>query len=351
MELEIGKKIYQLRLEKGYTQDALAQVLNVSCAAISKWENGYTNPDIATLPILARIFDISIDTLFNFEKKLSEEQVIVLLQSLPEKFQTLSFENAMKEIKALVRTYPNSEFLKLRIVSSFMNIAMLLNEEETETYIQYAISLCEQIMNTENILYRQAAAVQLSTFLSMEGKYEEALNHLQSIPKIEDTTPIECMLHMQLKEYEKAKKCLQTQLYSSLHTIGMNLYTLLTVAERQDNQQDGKVYIELIEKLGNLFHIDLAMSYQIFVFYAKQKDKANTLAYLKKYVKQACDTHNSLINTQQRLSSCLWFASIRLQPKPCSINKHQLRRMLEDMSYLKFLRDDSQYQDILNSIS
>ena len=73
--MDIGKNIVRLRNEKGYTQEMLASLLHVSSAAVSKWEPGSSCPDISTLPILARIFDISIDELLNFEKNLSEEQV------------------------------------------------------------------------------------------------------------------------------------------------------------------------------------------------------------------------------------------------------------------------------------
>lgn len=39
MKLELGKKIKQLRLQKGVTQDSLAKALNVSYQTVSKWEN------------------------------------------------------------------------------------------------------------------------------------------------------------------------------------------------------------------------------------------------------------------------------------------------------------------------
>lgn len=40
MNTDVGKIIKQARLEKGYTQDALAQIVGVGKSAIAKWENG-----------------------------------------------------------------------------------------------------------------------------------------------------------------------------------------------------------------------------------------------------------------------------------------------------------------------
>ena len=64
-----GDKIFELRREKGLTQDALAELLGVTAQAVSKWERGESMPETAMLPKLAEIFDVSLDTLFGMEKK------------------------------------------------------------------------------------------------------------------------------------------------------------------------------------------------------------------------------------------------------------------------------------------
>ena len=63
----IGQNIAKWRKEKGMTQDQLAEHLSVSAQAVSKWENGASLPDIAILPKLAGIFDVTLDQLFSRE--------------------------------------------------------------------------------------------------------------------------------------------------------------------------------------------------------------------------------------------------------------------------------------------
>ncbi len=63
MEQTLGKRIMTNRKRLGMTQDQLAEKLGVSPQAVSKWENDQSCPDISTLPHLAEIFGISIDTL------------------------------------------------------------------------------------------------------------------------------------------------------------------------------------------------------------------------------------------------------------------------------------------------
>ncbi|MDO5734346.1 MAG: helix-turn-helix transcriptional regulator [Eubacteriales bacterium] len=66
----LANNIQRFRKTKMLTQDQLAEQLGVSSQAVSKWENGASCPDIALLPELAKIFEVSIDEIFsqpNFE--------------------------------------------------------------------------------------------------------------------------------------------------------------------------------------------------------------------------------------------------------------------------------------------
>lgn len=58
-----GEKINSRRKEKGLTQIQLAEILNVSNRAVSKWENGDGFPDITLLPDIAKALDLTIDEL------------------------------------------------------------------------------------------------------------------------------------------------------------------------------------------------------------------------------------------------------------------------------------------------
>lgn len=78
MELTIGKRIAQLRKEKNFTQEDLAQMMEVSAQAVSKWENDLTCPDIASLPKLAQILGVTVDELLSgkIEEKAPVAQVL-----------------------------------------------------------------------------------------------------------------------------------------------------------------------------------------------------------------------------------------------------------------------------------
>ena len=62
-----GALICTLRKSKGYTQSALAEILNVSNRTVSKWETGDGYPDITLLPDIAKALDITVDELLSGE--------------------------------------------------------------------------------------------------------------------------------------------------------------------------------------------------------------------------------------------------------------------------------------------
>ena len=62
---ELSERICALRKSKGWTQKQLADVLSVTDKTVSKWETGYTVPDVEMLDKLAKVFDCSLDELVN----------------------------------------------------------------------------------------------------------------------------------------------------------------------------------------------------------------------------------------------------------------------------------------------
>ena len=59
----LGNKLYELRKQARYSQEELAEKLNVSRQAVSKWECGDSLPDTENLIALSKLYDVSLDAL------------------------------------------------------------------------------------------------------------------------------------------------------------------------------------------------------------------------------------------------------------------------------------------------
>ena len=63
MKETFGQRFARLRKSKGYTQEQIADKVNISYQAVSKWENDISSPDISILGELANILGVTIDEL------------------------------------------------------------------------------------------------------------------------------------------------------------------------------------------------------------------------------------------------------------------------------------------------
>ena len=68
-----GQLITELRKEKGLTQKQLAEALNVTDKAVSKWERGLSFPDISMLEPISELLGVSIMELLAGERQSGEE--------------------------------------------------------------------------------------------------------------------------------------------------------------------------------------------------------------------------------------------------------------------------------------
>ncbi len=95
--MSFGKNIKQTRNEKYLTQEMLAELLDVSRQAVSKWEQGNGYPEIEKLITMAKILNISLDWLF--AEELAKEEKADVQKRIP--------PGAMAGLKALATAMDN----------------------------------------------------------------------------------------------------------------------------------------------------------------------------------------------------------------------------------------------------
>ena len=70
--MEIGKKLKDARMRSGFTQECVAEKVNVSRQTISNWENEKSYPDIISVIELSNLYSISLDELLKGDEKMME---------------------------------------------------------------------------------------------------------------------------------------------------------------------------------------------------------------------------------------------------------------------------------------
>ena len=169
MNINIGANIKRLRTEKGITQEQLAEAMNVTCAAVSKWERGETFPDITALQPLAYYFDVSIDTLMGYNKEKVEKEIEDILQQFRQSRDRRIIEKAYRE-------YPNDYRIMYHYMWSF---GVSDAEPDLDLALKYKDELekiCDKILDgCTDISIRTGAWKMKAILRHAEGKTEEAL--------------------------------------------------------------------------------------------------------------------------------------------------------------------------------
>lgn len=64
---DIHTRLKGIRIQKGYTQEEIANKLNISRQAVSRWETGKASPDVDNLTLLGEIYGVSVDEILGKE--------------------------------------------------------------------------------------------------------------------------------------------------------------------------------------------------------------------------------------------------------------------------------------------
>ena len=173
MKMTIGANIKRLRAAKEITQEQLSVAMNVTCAAVSKWERGETYPDITLLQPLAYYFGVTLDELMGYDQEKIAADIDEVLAAY---VAHIHDEEGRAIITKAYRDYPND----YRIMSRYMwTIAGDLADNDPAVLLTHKdelLSICHKILEgcTDDRL-RLGAWNMEAKLLHAEGRTDEAL--------------------------------------------------------------------------------------------------------------------------------------------------------------------------------
>lgn len=107
-----GKRLAELRNNKGISQYELASQMNLSRGQIANYEQGTREPDFATLIALADYFEVSLDSLLGRDWTANEELVTIAYLSGSKEKLTIEEADFLKESLKLLRIYESKLKMK-----------------------------------------------------------------------------------------------------------------------------------------------------------------------------------------------------------------------------------------------
>ena len=132
-------KIAELRKSKGISQEQLAELLNTSRQAVSKWERGESYPDIDRLKDLAVFFGVSIDYLLGYDVEAAS--VKNFMERTKECLRKRKPEIGLDEVKLIVSRNPNNFALGFNAVEYLFYYCSITKDLSA---LDLALSYCER---------------------------------------------------------------------------------------------------------------------------------------------------------------------------------------------------------------
>lgn len=130
---KFGQFILSLRKEKGWTQLELAEKLNVTDKAVSKWERGVGFPDIKMIEPIAEVFDVSILEIMRSEK-ISE-------QPIPMESATEAINNVIDVVAYQRKIERRNILITIIVFAIFVMLIFLIDTMQWEGFIMVCLPI------------------------------------------------------------------------------------------------------------------------------------------------------------------------------------------------------------------
>lgn len=225
--VNIAASIARARKSRSMTQEDVARCLGVTKAAVSKWELGQSLPDVAQLPRIASLFEMTLDELFDYRPQLSPDEVNAAVAEV-NALLSQNCDAGIARCCELARDYASCAELLSALGIVIVGAVPVCPERAEEM-----LDLAERLLDRSESLIggiggadlqpvcemplRKHAVVARVSLLVMQGNDEEATalleRELDNSPDI--ARPLLSSLYEKAGRTEDARRVLQEMLYRS----------------------------------------------------------------------------------------------------------------------------------------
>jgi transcriptional regulator with XRE-family HTH domain len=278
-----GEVIRKYRKAMNLTQREVAHRLGVTTPAVNKWENGNSMPDISLLSPLARLLNISVDTLLSHDKELSDTEANRLVATAVEKLKTEPFEAVFQWVKQRLAEYPNCHSLALWM-AQVLNSQLLMRETSVdERYTLFILECYTRVLESENDALKTDAAESLYYFHIQKGQYAEAEKYLDYFSEDNpERKRKQALICSETGRQQEAYKMYEELLFAGYQSASAIFNDLSILALREGEFEKAHYLVQKLQALARLFEFgeyhEIAPGLELATL---QKNEADTLCIME----------------------------------------------------------------------
>ena len=237
--MKLSETIRSRRGMLGLTQEQLADALGVTAAAVSKWENDLSLPDMTLLPTLARLLETDPNTLLGFAAEPTRAQVGELLNRLHTIHREQGLDAALDLARRKLREYPASGLLQLNVAIALDGLTAT-GTERRSVLLPEILALYEKAAAcTDESVSRQAKGMLVMRYRDA-GRYAEAQALLSGMPGpvMPGKEQLQAALYCSQGQWAEAGRVTESWLLLSVSALVQALTTLVEVAVVENRSED-----------------------------------------------------------------------------------------------------------------
>ena len=254
--MQIGEIIRKYRKERNMTQEEMANRLGVTAPAVNKWENGNSMPDILMLAPIARLLEISLDTLLSFQDELTPEEITHFIYETSEQLKSKPYDEAFQWSKKIIEQYPNCKELIWQTAVLLDARRLTAEIPDSESYDDYIVNCYTRALESENEVIRNHAADSLFGFYSRKEQYDKAEEYLSyfSLQNPERKFK-QAQIYSNTGRIDEAYKEFERLLFSYYTMASAVLHNIYMLAMQENNLSKAHMLTDKQQELANVFDI------------------------------------------------------------------------------------------------
>lgn len=254
--MRLGEVIRKYRKEKNMTQEEMANRLGVTAPAVNKWENGNSFPDITLLAPIARLLEISLDTLLSFREELTEEEITEIVCEADAMVKEKPYGEALEWAGKKLEQYPNCEQLIWQIAVIFDGRRMVQELPDRDKYDDYLCSLYVRVLDSKDETIRCNAAGSLFGFYMRKKQYDKAEECLGYFSKQNpERKRKQAQIYSETHRMREAYKAYEELLFSHYQMISATLYGMYMLALGDNNMEKAHMLVDKQAEMAKCFEM------------------------------------------------------------------------------------------------
>lgn len=342
--MSLGKVIRKYRKNRNLTQEEMAGRLGVTASAVNKWENENSYPDITLLAPIARLLNISLDTLLSFREDLTTEEINEIVCEADSKLKEESYDEAFLWAKKKLEQYPNCEELIMNIAIIFDAQRIVHEVSNKAKYDDYLCSLYVRVLDSDDETIRIRAADSLVGFYMRKKQYDKAEKYLEyfSIQNPERKRK-QAQIYAETGRVKEAYKAYEELLFSDYQRVSMELHGMYMLALQDNDRKRAHRLVDKQKELARCFEMgkyyEISSGLELATLVKDTESVVTIMEEMRSCVEQIGDFRKS------QLYEHMEFKEIR-EDYMAEVKENLLKCFCDEESF-GFLKNDERWQRLV----